>query len=228
MHELAARLSVHPLIHIIGITEVKSKNSKQRMNPVDYNLDDVGSYNIFSKNIDNDIGRGLLLYVHRSLEVKEVTLTTEFQENIFVEIKCGNKESLIVGLIYRSPSASGTETNNENLLVLMEEVSSKKYGHKLYMGDFNLPNIDWRLLDAKGDGDTLENNFLDCVQNALLFQNVLEPTRWRGDVTPHVLDLVFTNEENMVEDVQYLGPLGKSDHCVLLFKVICCTETTKK
>ena len=220
-------MKVHPLIQIIGITEVKAKKSKHKMNSVDFNLDEVDGYNMFSKNLDNDVGRGLLLYIHRSLEAKEITLATEFQENIFVEIKCNNKESMIVGLVYRSPTDRGTEGNNENLLVLIEEVASMKYTHKLTMGDFNLPNIDWKLLEAKGDGATLENNFLDCVQNALMFQHVFQPTRWRGDDTPHVLDLILTNDENMVDDVQYLGPLGKSDHCVLLFKVICCTKNGK-
>lgn len=69
MHEFTARLKVLPLIHIVGITEVKSKNRKRKMIPVEFNLDDI-DYNIFSRNIDNDIGRGLLLYVHKSLEVK--------------------------------------------------------------------------------------------------------------------------------------------------------------
>jgi hypothetical protein len=48
-----------------------------------------------------------------------------------------------------------------------------------------------------------------------LIPHVNKPTRWRGTDTPHVLDLVFTNEENMVSELEYLSPLGKSDHCVL-------------
>lgn len=42
-----------------------------------------------------------------------------------------------------------------------------------------------------------------------------------------MLDLIVTNEDNMIEDIQYLGPLGKSDHCVLLFKVIYYTKTLR-
>ena len=51
-----------------------------------------------------------------------------------------------------------------------------------------------------------------------------KPTRWRGTDTPHVLDLVFTNEENMVSEMEYLSPLGKSDHCVLQFQFNCYTK----
>lgn len=224
MCELSARLKSLPVIHIIGVTEVKSKNKKQKLSPSEFYLDDIDCYNLFSKNIDNDIGRGLLLYIHKSLEVKEVIMATEFQENIFVEIKSKNHEFLLVGLIYRSDS--GTETNNENLLALMEEVSTRKYLHKLMMGDFNLPKIDWKLVDVKGDNLTLlDSRFLECMQNVFLFQHVQEPTRWRGDDKPRVLDLIITNEENMIEEIQYLGPLGKSDHCVLLFKLICYIKT---
>lgn len=223
MPEFAVRLRLLPLIHLIGITEVKSKSHKQQMIPTEFNLDDIEDYNIFSRNIENDIGRGLLLYVHKTLEAKEMVTVSEFQESIFVKIKCSNNENMIIGLIYRSNS--GTESNNYNLLGLLEEVSIIKHSYKLIMGDFNLPNIDWRLLEVKENNPiSLDNRFLDCIQNVWLFQHVLEPTRWRGGDTPHVLDLIVTNEEHMIDDIQYLSPLGNSDHCVLLFKVICYTQ----
>lgn len=49
----------------------------------------------------------------------------------------------------------------------------------------------------------------------------------QGGDTPLVLDLIVANEKNMIDDIQYLSPLGKSDHCVLLFKVICYTKTVR-
>jgi uncharacterized membrane protein (UPF0127 family) len=39
--------------------------------------------------------------------------------------------------------------------------------------------------------------------------------------TPHVLDLVFTNEENMVSEMEYLSSIGKSDHCDSQFQFNC-------
>ena len=33
--------------------------------------------------------------------------------------------------------------------------------------------------------------------------------------------LFFTNEEGMIIDIQYESPLGKSDHCVLIFNLKC-------
>jgi hypothetical protein len=50
-----------------------------------------------------------------------------------------------------------------------------------------------------------------------LSSNLL-PTRWRGSDTPHILDLIITNEENMISDIEYQSPLGKSDHCMMKFR----------
>ena len=56
-------------------------------------------------------------------------------------MELNNKDTLLVGCIYRSPNSS--ETNNINLLKLLREVSENRYSHKLIMGDFNFPEIDW-------------------------------------------------------------------------------------
>ena len=53
-----------------------------------------------------------------------------------------------------------------------------------------------------------------------MFQHVTEPTRKRGKTEPHTLDLLFTNEENMIEGLTIEAPLGKSDHSILRFHFI--------
>ncbi|CAG2252905.1 unnamed protein product [Mytilus edulis] len=69
-----------------------------------------------------------------------------------------------------------------------------------------------------------EYKFTQCVQDNYLYQHVTKPTRWRGSDTPHVLDLIFTNEENMVSDIEYLTPLGKRDHYGIQFQYNCYTK----
>ena len=49
-------------------------------------------------------------------------------------------------------------------------------------------------------------------------QNVLEPTRGRIGDTP-VLDLVFSNKEGIISDLEIKSPLGKSDYSFLTFNV---------
>ena len=43
-----------------------------------------------------------------------------------------------------------------------------------------------------------------------------QPTRARSTQTPHTLDLIIANEE-CINDIEYLSPIGKSDYNVLAF-----------
>ncbi len=54
-----------------------------------------------------------------------------------------------------------------------------------------------------------------------LYQHITEYTHYRKGQNPRLLDLILTNEEGMVNDMQYVPPLGKSDHvCVIFNKYI--------
>jgi len=55
---------------------------------------------------------------------------------------------------------------------------------------------------------------LDILRKNYLLQYIDKPTRIRGDDEPHVLDLVLTNEP-FIAGIDFLAPLGKSDHSVL-------------
>ena len=105
---------------VIGITEVKPKNSKNILNPAEFNLEWTNEYNMFYTNIDNNIGRGLILYVDKSVHAEEVKLESTFQENIFVKIKTNKQEQILIGLVYRSPSDTTIE-NNRDLCNLVTE-----------------------------------------------------------------------------------------------------------
>ena len=43
------------------------------------------------------------------------------------------------------------------------------------------------------------------------------PTRARGTDTPHLLDLVITDDQ-LINNIDALAPLGKSDHVVLMME----------
>ena len=52
-------------------------------------------------------------------------------------------------------------------------------------------------------------------------------TRFRVNQQPSVLDLIMSNEEDMVVDLEFLSPLGASDHKVLTFQFNCYCSYTK-
>lgn len=88
-------------------------------------------------------GGGLVLYVKDSLQSTEVDSfgDIDFEESVWCRLSTV-KDSLLVGLCYRSPSSP--TTNDDRLLELLEAaVNDKKSSMILIMGDFNYRNIDY-------------------------------------------------------------------------------------
>ena len=85
----------------------------------------------------------------------------------------------------------------------------------MLVGDFNFNDIDWNIwISTHNSGPS--SQFTDVLRNNFLLQHIDFPTRARGLDSPHILDLVITDKES-VENIDYLAPMGKSDHSVLLF-----------
>ncbi len=61
-----------------------------------------------------------------------------------------------------------------------------------------------------------------------LFQHITECTCYREVLNPSILDLILTNMEGMVNDIQYSPPLGKNDHVCLVFNTNMYAHTDKK
>ena len=141
---------------IIGITEVNPKNSAHPPSVSEYNLSEVGNYNMFHTNIGNSAKRGIVLYINSELDANEVKLTTNFEENVFVSVKLNIHDELLIGVVYRSES--GSALNNDSLNSIITEASKSGYKKILIMGDFNYPNIDWGSWSARGE---TEYKFLD-------------------------------------------------------------------
>jgi hypothetical protein len=67
-------------------------------------------------------------------------MESNFEENLFVQIKLNNNDKLLIGIICRSPSKRSIE-HNSKLRELLVETSNKGFTHILIMGDFNYPDI---------------------------------------------------------------------------------------
>jgi len=69
--------------------------------------------------------------------------------------------------------------------------------------------------------------FIDVVDDLFLFQHVDQPKRFRQNVLPSLLDLIFTSELDMINNLSYLPPLGNSDHICIKFNLVCYAEEKK-
>ena len=138
-----------------------------------------------------------------------------FKNHVWVSVKLWGSDSLLISSIYRSPS-SPLSTSVSSLCDLFTELSI--YTHLLICGDFNFKEVSWSDLSGSTTNCHI-TPFLDSVDDLYLFQHVTEPTRIRQDESPSLLDLVFTNEQDMINNLSYLQPLGNSDHICIQFDI---------
>ena len=203
---------------IVAICEVKPKNSVKERTTEDFQIHD---YELHPVNLHNtDPGRGVAVYTHSSISksVTQVKLDVKFEEACLLEIRLRGGDTLLFACCYRSPTKSpSSETNNTNLNLLLKKIYTSKYSHRCIVGDFNYRGINWSSWTTTEGSESTEASFLDTVKDCFYHQHIDKPTRKRGNDTPSQLDLIFTDEEMQVADVQHFAPLGKSDHSVILF-----------
>ena len=201
---------------IIVITECNSKTAMS-VNPNEiYKLKDCNSF------YNGNKGRGIIIFTKISLKVVQDPKVYLFQEYIWLQIELGQGKRLLLGGIYRSPSSK--IENFEQMECMFREIITNKLSQVVILGDFNLKNIDWNLNSTKSNTKQIEHRFIECIKDLYLTQHIKEPTRYRKDNTPSILDLIFSNEENMIENIYYHAGLGKSDHLVLSFDIICSAD----
>ena len=76
---------------------------------------------IYTITVIDKQGRGVCIYTHKTLSAKPfVSLGTNFQESIWVEITLNKTDTFLIGCVYKRPDSSGT--NNEQLNELISEV----------------------------------------------------------------------------------------------------------
>ena len=203
---------------IICVNEVKPKHMKDKLTESEFSLNDIG-YNMFPLNIDNNIGRGMLVYTKSTLKAERIDISTEFEEVVWIKVQLNGKDSLLMGCFYRS--GSGSEANNNMMREEINKALSKKCTYTCCIGDFNYPDISWSTLSPGTDNEASEEfKFLECTQNNYLAQHITKPTRVRGTDTPNILDLLLTDDERIIRNIEYHSPLGKSDHAVLNFEIL--------
>ena len=138
----------------------------------------------------------LLGYVSNKLSVSEVTFNgCQHHEHIWISIKLMSHDSLLVGCVYRSPS-SDSLLSTSGLCDLLGEVS--EHSHLLICGDFSYPDINWA---SNSCGSYCSQLFLDTIKDKYLFQHVEVPTRFVQNSSPHTLDLILTNEGEMMHSI---------------------------
>lgn len=219
--EIKYKIQLHkPLI--VAICEVKPKN-KSEIKASEYNI--LG-YTLYPVNLENDTGRGIAVFVKNEINSSICSIESKFREAVLLEIKLKGGDCLSFSCIYRSPTKKeNSAMNAAELNSLISSIAkNKKYTHRCIIGDFNYKDIDWVKWNTQKSESSIEEKFLATLRDCFLYQHVDQPTRRRGSDEPSLLDLVLTDELAQISDINYDSPLGKSDHCTLIFDFNCYVE----
>ena len=213
MNELLGIIEQHKP-SIIMLTEIEPKARKDQTKVIKDSEISIPNYSLFT---NQERKRGVAIYIENKSNPRDITSiinTEKFEECVFCEFEGTNSEKVLVGCMYKSPNS--TKDNVEKMLTTIKNDKMNSYDTIVITGDFNYPKIKW-----EGGLNTGENEvFVETLKDAYLIQKVKNPTRnIRQDQRANIVDLVLTNDENMISDIVHIAPIGASDHDVLLFQM---------
>ena len=116
-----------------------------------------------------------------------------------------SKGDLTVGVCYRPPNQN--DKGNEAIFGSLKQASGQQ--NQVLMGDFNYPDICWKN-DTAAHMSSIK--FLECVEDCCLIQMLDVPTRSEA-----LLDLLLTNQENLLCTISVSASPGCSDHSIVEF-----------
>ena len=200
---------------IIAITETKSKTIQEN--------DSIFDIPNFDKFENSNPQRGVVIYINSAYNARKVDRLNShsYQEGVWCSFDSKENFKVLVGCIYRSPNSK--ENNNSRLSELLTSAEIKRYDKVCIMGDFNFPKLKWDgtdIFNQNDDKESKETIFSESLRDAYLIQNVCKPTRNREAQKANILDLVLTNEDDLISTIVHSDPLGLSDHQVLTFHLI--------
>jgi hypothetical protein len=172
--------------------------------------------------------RGIAVFIANKIVANETTIVgQDFSEQLWLEISLKDEDSLLLGCIYRSPSGSLPEQKEATSQPcrLFSLGAAMNPSHLLIMGDFNFPDINWKNGLSTAGLQHHWHDFIRTTKDCLLFQDVQEPTSYRHGTAPHLLDLIFSNEDGMISNLKYLPSLGGSNCQCLDFTLECYAPT---
>ncbi len=190
--------------------------------PVQLSELQLKEYDCFTNITSRHVHRGVLIYTKKYLAASESNINEkmDFVESVWCEFKLTGSDNILIGGIYRSPNSTKENDDKLNSSLLY---ASNHCSHLLIMGDFNHPEINWTDVTSPTDDNHKASIFLESVRDAYLYQHVSDATHFRSNQQANILDLVFTNEESMIQSIVHTAPLGKSHHALLHFNFNCYT-----
>ena len=139
-----------------------------------------------------------MIYNKESIElITDDLIYSKFEESSWESINLKGGDRLLLGCIYKSPNSN--QGNNDNLIVLLEKVAVRKHTHILIVGNFNCKEINWTNNTTETSKTFIQSMLLEKITILGWYQHVKSYTRFKEGQKSSLLDLIITNEENMIE-----------------------------
>ena len=173
----------------------------------DGSLDPRSAYCIIRKDRFDSYG-GVAAFVKRDLCIVEVFLSDTKE----LELLCFDVVSKTCRVrfinVYRPPNSNST-----NLLVQCLTSCTARGHANVVVSDFSCPKIDWNQLTCSVNDANIEILNWAVTNSFIQFVNFAT----RGD---NILDLVLSDDCQVVSCVSQSPPIGHSDHCIVNFTVL--------
>ena len=185
-------------------------------------------YEVWRKDRESKPGGGVMILTKKDLKVTAANYDEVPNKVELVAVDVMSEEGdLTVATLYMPPKTRAWEreehTELEDLTIkrlnAMLQIVEGNCKRTVLTGDSN-SNIDWKNLEEKSMENSWNHKILEIMYDFVLAQHIEHYTRVRGTDNPSLLDLLFTRNENEVENIEYNSPLGKSDHVVLKWNYI--------
>jgi len=163
---------------------------------------------------------GVILYVKTSMMASQCyeLMSSGFKDSIWCVLPLNGKENILIGVIYRSPNSE--EDNNDKLMEMLKSIKLSNNKCLLLMGDLYFPDINFDEYTAGRNEKSTSFKFFKWTQDTFLEQHIKFNTRYRIGQSPSLLNLVFTDMEEMIKGVHELAPVGASDHVGIIWILI--------
>ena len=211
---------------IIVITEVIPKAQEQPITRARLKLNgyhEIVNFDPDSFNLGRSGKRGIIIFTKENLKAHEFMLLSSWEEHLWVKVNLIHGDWILVGGIYRSPSRR-LEECIDGLRDVFGKALVSGASHIIICGDFNAKGINLEHETTIHQEGHASDQFLQLTQNHFLFQHVMQPTRYRQGERTEILDLIFSNEEGMVTNLNYFPGIGLSDHICIQFTIQCYNE----
>ena len=144
-------------------------------------------------------GGGVGIFYKETLPLK-IRQDLSFEECIVTELSLGRKK-IFFTVLYRNPINKAESPEFINFVTKFDDLYQKIVAENPYSvfftGDFNAKSLRWWSEGASDDeGNQLDNLFSDLN----LSQIITEPTHFRDNCRPSCIDLIITDQPNLVLD----------------------------